>query len=87
LGVSIEDLDLAGCRCLVKSKGAQCKVRRRGQVREDFVLETVNRGEGARRTDPTGPTPLPERAPTCCYLRVRVKLRLVSRYFWPAGST
>lgn len=41
LGVNIEDLDLAGRRCQVKAKGARTKARRRGQVREDFVLESL----------------------------------------------
>jgi integrase len=40
LGVNIEDLDLGGRRCPVKAKGARSKARRRGQAREDFVLET-----------------------------------------------
>ncbi|MEU0836310.1 hypothetical protein [Streptomyces sp. NPDC005969] len=31
LGVNIEELDLAGRRCLVKAKGARTKARRRGQ--------------------------------------------------------
>jgi integrase len=41
LGVNIEELDFAGRRCLVKAKGARTKARRRGQVHEDYVLETV----------------------------------------------
>ncbi|KOG85503.1 hypothetical protein ADK38_36310 [Streptomyces varsoviensis] len=41
LGVNIENLDLAARRCPVKAKGARSKARRRGQAREDFVLETV----------------------------------------------
>lgn len=32
------------------------------------------RGRSLAETTPTGPIPLPERAPTCSYLRVRVKL-------------
>ncbi|MFD9337532.1 tyrosine-type recombinase/integrase [Streptomyces sp. NPDC060028] len=41
LGVNIEDLDFAGRRCQVKAKGARAKARRRGQTREDLVLDTV----------------------------------------------
>ena len=41
LGVNIEDLDLAARRCPVKARGARSKARRRGQAREDFVLEPV----------------------------------------------
>ena len=39
--VNIEDLDFAGRRCQVKAKGARTKARRRGQSREDYVLEPV----------------------------------------------
>ncbi|MGW4958832.1 hypothetical protein ACWEPL_16525 [Nonomuraea sp. NPDC004186] len=39
LPLNIEDLDFAGRRALVKAKGARSKARRRGQAREDFVLE------------------------------------------------
>ncbi|MGW8366825.1 tyrosine-type recombinase/integrase [Streptomyces wedmorensis] len=49
LGVNIEDLDFAGRRCLVKAKSARSKVRRRGQVRGDFVLETVYWDAGTAR--------------------------------------
>ncbi|MCX5103873.1 MULTISPECIES: site-specific integrase [unclassified Streptomyces] len=52
LGVNIEDLDLAGRRCPVKAKGAKSKYRRRGQVREDFVLETVYWDAGTARLLP-----------------------------------
>ncbi|CAG6393610.1 hypothetical protein SCOCK_210050 [Actinacidiphila cocklensis] len=52
LGVNIEDLDFAGRRCLVKAKGARTKVRRRGQVREDYVLETVYWDAGTARLLP-----------------------------------
>lgn len=54
LEVNIEDLDLdlAGRRYPVKAKGAVPKVRRRGQVREDFVLETVYWDAGAARLLP-----------------------------------
>ncbi|MCX4750318.1 site-specific integrase [Kitasatospora sp. NBC_01287] len=52
LGVNIEDLDLAGRRCRVKAKGAQPKARRRGQAREDFVLETVYWDAGTARLLP-----------------------------------
>jgi integrase len=41
LGVNIEELDFAGRRCPVKAKGARTKARRRGQSREDYVLEPV----------------------------------------------
>ncbi|MFJ9855605.1 hypothetical protein [Streptomyces sp. NPDC101150] len=49
LGVNIEDLDFAGRRCPVKAKGARIKARRRGQVREDYVLETVCWDAGTAR--------------------------------------
>ncbi|MFG2227897.1 tyrosine-type recombinase/integrase [Streptomyces sp. NPDC048644] len=49
LGVNVEDLDLAARRCPVKAKGARSKVRRRGQAREDFVLETVYWDAGTAR--------------------------------------
>ncbi len=52
LGVNIEDLDFAGRRCLVKAKGARTKSRRRGQVREDYVLETVYWDAGTARLLP-----------------------------------
>lgn len=52
LGVNIEDLDFAGRRCPVKAKGARTKVRRRGQVRDDCVLETVYRDAGTARLLP-----------------------------------
>ncbi|NEA59644.1 site-specific integrase [Streptomyces sp. SID13666] len=52
LGVNIEDLDLAGRRCQVKAKGARTKARRRGQVREDYVLETVYWDAGTARLLP-----------------------------------
>ncbi len=39
--MNVEDLDFAGRRCPVKAKGARSKARRRGQAREDYVLETV----------------------------------------------
>ncbi|WP_062214428.1 site-specific integrase [Streptomyces sp. NBRC 109706] len=52
LGVNIEDLDFAGRRCPVKAKGAKSKSRRRGQVREDFVLETVYWDAGTARLLP-----------------------------------
>jgi hypothetical protein len=37
------------CTCLVKAKGARTKNRRRGQVRGDYVLETVYRDAGTAR--------------------------------------
>ncbi|MFE2294149.1 tyrosine-type recombinase/integrase [Streptomyces sp. NPDC059452] len=49
LGVNIEDLDFAGRRCPVKAKGARTKARRRGQAREDYVLETVYWDAGTAR--------------------------------------
>jgi len=52
LGVNIEELDLAGHRCLVKAKGARTKVRRRGQSREDYVLEPVYWDAGTARLLP-----------------------------------
>lgn len=52
LGVNIEDLDLAGRRCPVKAKGARTKARRRGQAREDYVLETVYWDAGTARLLP-----------------------------------
>ncbi|MFF4647071.1 tyrosine-type recombinase/integrase [Streptomyces sp. NPDC001389] len=52
LGVNIEELDLGGRRCLVKAKGARTKVRRRGQSREDYVLEPVYWDAGTARLLP-----------------------------------
>ncbi|MGW3655277.1 tyrosine-type recombinase/integrase [Streptomyces sp. NPDC005151] len=52
LGVNIEELDFAGRRCQVKAKGAKTKTRRRGQAREDFVLETVYWDAGTARLLP-----------------------------------
>jgi integrase len=52
LGLNIGNLDLAGRRTQVKAKGAQPKVRRRGQRREDFVLETVFWDAGTARLLP-----------------------------------
>ncbi|MEV6483308.1 site-specific integrase [Streptomyces sp. NPDC051576] len=52
LGVSIDDLDLAGRRCPVKAKGARTKARRRGQARKDYVLETVYWDAGTARLLP-----------------------------------
>ncbi|MFE7464567.1 hypothetical protein ACFU6R_10730 [Streptomyces sp. NPDC057499] len=52
LDVNIEDLDLAGRRAPVKSKGAKPKVRRRGTVRADYVLETVFWDAGTARLLP-----------------------------------
>ncbi|MFB8183562.1 site-specific integrase [Streptomyces sp. NPDC055966] len=49
LDVNIEELDLAGRRWPVKSKGAQPKVRRRGASRADYVLETVFWDAGTAR--------------------------------------
>lgn len=50
--MNIEDLDFAGRRCPVKAKGAKSKSRRRGQAREDFVLETVYWDAGTARLLP-----------------------------------
>lgn len=52
LGLNIEDLDFAGRRCQVKAKGAKSKTRRRGEAREDFVLETVYWDAGTARLLP-----------------------------------
>ncbi|GAA3935592.1 hypothetical protein GCM10023085_16240 [Actinomadura viridis] len=52
LDVNIEDLNLAGRRCPVKAKGARAKTRRRGQAREDLVLETVYWDAGTARLLP-----------------------------------
>jgi integrase len=52
LGVNIEDLDLAGRRAPVKAKGARPRTRRRGVMREDFVLETVYWDAGTARLLP-----------------------------------
>ncbi|GGW72573.1 hypothetical protein GCM10010381_66630 [Streptomyces xantholiticus] len=52
LGVNIEEVDFAGRRCLVKAKGARTKGRRRGQAREDYVLETVYWDAGTARLLP-----------------------------------
>lgn len=52
LDVNIEDLNLAGRRAPVKSKGAKPKVRRRGTVRADYVLETVFWDAGTARLLP-----------------------------------
>jgi len=52
LGVNIEDLGLAARRCSVKAKGARSKVRRRGQAREGFVLETAYWDAGTARPLP-----------------------------------
>lgn len=50
--MNIEDLDLASRRCRGKARGAKSKSRRRGQVREDFVLETVYWDAGTARLLP-----------------------------------
>lgn len=52
LGVNIEDLDFAARRCPIKAKGAREKARRRGQAREDFMLETVYWDGGTARLLP-----------------------------------
>ncbi|MGX9891392.1 tyrosine-type recombinase/integrase [Streptomyces sp. NPDC002276] len=52
LGVNIEELDLAGRRAPVKAKGARPRTRRRGAVREDFVLEPVYWDAGTARLLP-----------------------------------
>ncbi|MEV1005040.1 site-specific integrase [Nonomuraea sp. NPDC050202] len=52
LTLNIEDLDLTARQARVKAKGARAKTRRRGQAREDFVLETVYWDAGAARLLP-----------------------------------
>ncbi|GLP64353.1 hypothetical protein TUSST3_09730 [Streptomyces sp. TUS-ST3] len=52
LALNIEDLDFAGRRCQVKAKGAKAKTRRRGETREDFVLEPVYWDAGTARLLP-----------------------------------
>jgi integrase len=52
LGLNIEDLDRVGRRAPVKAKGARAKTRRRGQAREDVVLETVYWDAGTARLLP-----------------------------------
>ncbi|WP_406690313.1 site-specific integrase [Saccharopolyspora sp. ID03-671] len=52
LGLNIEDLDLTGRRAPVKAKGARAKTPRRGQAREDVVLETVYWDAGTARLLP-----------------------------------
>jgi integrase len=52
LALNIEDLDFAGRRCQVKAKGAKAKTRRRGETRDDFVLETVYWDAGTARLLP-----------------------------------
>ncbi|MEV4357986.1 hypothetical protein [Nonomuraea sp. NPDC049625] len=63
--LDVEDLDLAGRRCPVKSKGAQPKVRHRGAVRAGYVLETVLWDAGTARPLPcsTGTPPSRARGP------------------------
>ncbi|MGN9847539.1 tyrosine-type recombinase/integrase [Nonomuraea sp. H19] len=56
---NVEDLALTARQARVKAKGARAKTRRRGQAREDFVLETVYWDAGAARLLPRllkGPT-------------------------------
>ncbi|WP_445075541.1 hypothetical protein [[Kitasatospora] papulosa] len=57
--MNIEDLDFAGRRCPVKAKGARTKARRRGQVREDYVLETVYWDAGTTGSCPACRTAVP----------------------------
>lgn len=52
LEVNIEDLDLAGRCCLVKSKGARPRTRRRGAGHGEFVRETVYWDAGTARLLP-----------------------------------
>lgn len=54
LALNIEDLDLdlTARQAQVKAKGARAKTRRRGQAREDFVLEIVYWDAGAARLLP-----------------------------------
>jgi integrase len=74
LGLNIEDLDLAGRRAPVKAKGARAKTRRRGQTREDFVLETVyvfvtHRRPGPGRRSPRGTSARIPGSPACPAVR------------------
>jgi hypothetical protein len=50
--LNIEELDLAGRRARVKSKGARPRIRRRGAPREEFVLETAYWDAGTARLLP-----------------------------------
>lgn len=52
LALNIENLDFAGRRCKVKAKGAKPRTRRRGEARDDFVLETVYWDAGTARLLP-----------------------------------
>ena len=52
LDLNIEDLDFAGRRAQVKAKGARSRARRRGQAREEFVMETVYWDAGTARLLP-----------------------------------
>ena len=52
LSVNIEDLDLAGRCCPVKSKGAKPRTRRRGATHDEHVLETVYWDAGTARLLP-----------------------------------
>ncbi|MGO4615712.1 tyrosine-type recombinase/integrase [Nocardia sp. 2YAB30] len=52
LQVNIEDLDLPGRCCPVKSKGATPRTRRRGATRNEYVLETVYWDAGTARLLP-----------------------------------
>ncbi|MFF0632982.1 tyrosine-type recombinase/integrase [Nocardia sp. NPDC004151] len=52
LQANIEDLDLAGRSCPVKSKGAKPRTRRRGAAHHEHVLETVYWGAGTARLLP-----------------------------------
>lgn len=88
LGVNIEDLDLAARRCPVKAKGAHSKARRRGQAREDFVLETVYWDAGTARLLPRllrGRT----RSPIAVPVRGRWSARATCARTpgWPASPT
>jgi integrase len=52
LGLNIEDLDVPARRAQVQAKGARAKTRRRGQTRDDLVLETVYWDAGTARLLP-----------------------------------
>jgi integrase len=52
LSVNIEDLDLTGRTCPVKAEGAKPKTRRRGAVRQEYMLERVWWDAGTARLLP-----------------------------------
>jgi hypothetical protein len=72
LGLNIEDLDVPARRAQVQAKGARAKTRRRGQTRDDLVLETVYWDAGTAGPAPakrpahatSAPTPVGPACPT-----------------------